>query len=304
MDGWCWDAPAFLMEKIKMKILEGYMPFKGYQTYYRVVGDGDKTPIVCLHGGPGSTHNYFEVLDELADSGHPIIMYDQLGCGNSFVEGHDELWNQETWLEELVCLLEYLHIDACHLLGQSWGGMLAIAYAIEKKCSKLSSLILSSTLSSASLWASEQHRMIRLMDKKEQEAVLSSDYESEEYIKANARYMELHCSGPFDENTPECVKREKVSGARSYLIGWGPNEYTPLGTLKNFEYTSRLNEITVPSLVISGTDDLCTPLVAKTMYNHIPNSKWELMQGCRHMCFVDDHDKYCEIILDWICHLS
>ena len=55
--------------------------------------------------------------------------------------------------------------------------------------------------------------------------------------------MQLHCAGPFDKDTPECVTREKKAGQRSYLIGWGPNEYTPLGTLKDFEYTNHLNEI-------------------------------------------------------------
>ncbi len=283
-----------------MKIVEGYMPFKGFKTYYRIVGEGDKTPLVCLHGGPGSTHNYFEVLDELAQNGQPIIMYDQLGCGNSFVSGHDELWNLFVWMEELECLLEHLCISKCHLLGQSWGGMLAIAYAIERKCDKLESIILSSTLSSASLWAKEQHRMIRLMDEKEQDALLSLDYDSREYKEANEHYMQLHCAGPFDDSTPECVKRKKVSGERSYLVGWGPNEFTPLGTLKDFEYTSRLNEISVPTLIISGTDDLCTPLVAKTMYDGIEKSKWELMEGCRHMCFVDDHAKYCHILKNWM----
>lgn len=282
------------------QVIEGYMPFKGFKTYYRIVDGGDKTPIVCLHGGPGSTHNYFEVLDCIANTGRKVIMYDQLGCGNSYVEGHDELWNQEVWMEELERLLEYLNIEECHLLGQSWGGMLAIAYAIERKNKKLKSLILSSTLSSASLWASEQHRLIGFMTKAEQEAILSEDYASKAYQEANTHYMQLHCAGPFDENTPECVKREKKSGTRSYLIGWGPNEYTPLGTLKDFEYTSRLSEIQVPALIVSGTNDLCTPLVAKTMADGIANAKWELMSGCRHMCFVDDHEKYCRILQDWL----
>ncbi len=73
-----------------MEIREGYMPFMGYQTYYRIVGKTEegKSPIILLHGGPGSTHNYFELLDRVAESGRAVIMYDQLGCGNSFVEGH------------------------------------------------------------------------------------------------------------------------------------------------------------------------------------------------------------------------
>ena len=83
-----------------MKITEGYMPFLGYKTYFRVVGESTpgKLPLLLLHGGPGSTHNYFEVLDVLANEGRQVISYDQIGCGNSFVEGHPELWNSTTWL--------------------------------------------------------------------------------------------------------------------------------------------------------------------------------------------------------------
>ena len=107
-----------------MEIKEGYMPFMGYQTYYRIVGKTEegKNPIILLHGGPGSTHNYFELLDRVAEAGRAVIMYDQLGCGNSFVEGHPELWTPETWLNELCALIDYLQIDHFHLLGQSWGG--------------------------------------------------------------------------------------------------------------------------------------------------------------------------------------
>ena len=66
-----------------MEIIEGKMPFMGYETYYRIVGKrSEKPPLILLHGGPGSTHNYFEVLDKLAEiDDRRIIMYDQLGCG-------------------------------------------------------------------------------------------------------------------------------------------------------------------------------------------------------------------------------
>ena len=76
-------------------ILEGYMPYLGYQTYYRIVGKPSNKPaLVLLHGGPGSTHNYFEVLDRIADTGRQVISYDQIGCGNSYLDGHPELWTQ------------------------------------------------------------------------------------------------------------------------------------------------------------------------------------------------------------------
>ena len=75
-----------------MKIVEGYMPFLEYQTYYRIVGEkSDKAPLLLLHGGPGSTHNYFELFDELALSGRQIIMYDQLGCGLSSMPDNTDL---------------------------------------------------------------------------------------------------------------------------------------------------------------------------------------------------------------------
>ncbi|MCH4155617.1 MAG: proline iminopeptidase-family hydrolase [Muribaculaceae bacterium] len=289
-----------------MKAIEGYMPFKGYKTYYRIIGENSNghKPILLLHGGPGSTHNYFEVLDRLSEEGRQVISYDQIGCGNSFVEGHPELWNEKTWLEELINIREYLHLDEVHILGQSWGGMLLIEYLIEKKPQGVSSAILASTLPDSKLWGREQHRMIKFMsvdDKKYIAAAeASEDYSDENYLKANERYMELHCAGAVTEDSPECLRRPKKSGAESYLIGWGPNEYTPLGTLKDFNYTERLCEINVPCLITSGTNDLCTPLIAKTMYDRIPDAQWELFDGTRHMSFVEQNDKYCEVLSKWM----
>ena len=77
------------------RITEGYMPFMGYQTYYRIVGEpSEKAPLLLLHGGPGSTHNYFEVLDCIAETGRQVVSYDQIGCGNSYLDGHPELWTR------------------------------------------------------------------------------------------------------------------------------------------------------------------------------------------------------------------
>lgn len=289
-----------------MKVKDGYIPFKGYKTYYRIVGENNKgrNPILLLHGGPGSTHNYFEVLDRLSEEGRQVVSYDQIGCGNSFVEGHPELWNQETWMEELVNLRDYLHLDNVHILGQSWGGMLLIAYLIEKKPAGVCSAILASTLPDSKLWGKEQHRMIKFMSEEDQKAIAdaeaSGDYTNEKYLKANDTYMLLHCAGAVTDESPECLRRPKKSGVESYQVGWGPNEYTPLGTLKTFDYTDRLHEIKVPCLITSGTNDLCTPLVAKTMYDRIPKARWELFDGARHMSFVEQNDKYCEILSQWM----
>lgn len=288
-----------------MKITTGKMPFMGHETYYRIVGDKtDNAPLLLIHGGPGSTHNYFEVLDSLAETTQrQVISYDQIGCGESFLDGHKELWNLKTWTDELIALRRNLHLDRVHLLGQSWGGMLIIAYMIDCKPQGVESIILSSTLPSSSLWGREQQRLISFMPEDEQRAIAraveTGDFNEPDYLKANDHYTVLHAD-EITDSTPECFRRKKRFGTESYIEAWGPNEYTPTGTLKDFEYTDRLHEITVPTLIISGTNDECTPLIAKTMYDRIPNARWELLDGARHMTFIDKTDDYKRLLEDFL----
>ena len=307
-----------------MRVSEGYLPYLGYQTYYRIVGDLDAAraagvaPLVLVHGGPGSAHDYFEVLDDLADpsaareaaadegavAGRPLVMYDQLGCGKSYLEGHPELWHVETWLGELEALIAHLGLTSFHLLGQSWGGMLAIQYACDEKPAGLRSLILSSTLSSSRLWGEEQRRMIKYLSVEDRAAIAladaTGDYGAPACVAATRRYMQLHAFDVHPDNdAPACLRRPVRRGTESYEVAWGPNEFTPLGTLADWDYTERLRELTVPVLVISGTDDLSTPLVAKTMFDAIPDSRWELFPDARHMCFVDAHDEYEDLVRAW-----
>lgn len=289
-----------------MKITEGYMPFEGFKTYYRIVGEKTpgKAPLVLLHGGPGSTHNYFEVLDKIAETGRQVIMYDQIGCGNSFVEGHPELFNADTWIKELIELRKHLGLDEIHLLGQSWGGMQTIWYALEYKPKGIKSYILSSTLSSAKLWEEEQKRRISYMSKEDQEALLGAveigDYSSKEYNDALGRFMNMYCAGEVTDESPECLRRPKKSGTEAYIVGWGHNEFSPTGTLAGYEFTDRLHEIKEPCLITSGSIDLCSPYIAKVMYDRIPNSSWELFQFSRHMPFVEETEKYMDVLTKWL----
>lgn len=286
-------------------MITGKMPFMGFETYYRIVGEKtDKAPLLLIHGGPGSTHNYFEVLDSLAaTTGRQVISYDQLGCGESYVEGHPELWTLKTWTDELIALREHLGLSRVHLLGQSWGGMLIISYLIDCHPEGVVSAVLSSTLPSRRLWSHEQHRLISFMSEQEQQAiahaVATGDFNYPPYIAANNHYTVLHAD-EITAASPECLTRPKRFGTESYLAAWGPNEYTPTGTLRDFDYTSRLHEISQPTLIISGTNDECTPLIAKTMYDRIPNARWELLDGARHMTFIDCTDKYKKLLADWL----
>ena len=199
---------------------------------------------------------------------------------------------------------EYLNLNEIHLLGQSWGGMLAIEYACSHNPKGIKSYSLSSTLASASLWEKEQRRRVKYLPKEMQEAITRAeeigDYLSEEYIKAEAEFMLRYSAETITESSPECLKRPKKFGTESYITAWGQNEFSPSGTLKNFAFSDRISDIKEPCLITSGLLDLCSPLIAKTMYDKIPNSKWELFEYSRHMPFVQENEKYIMILVEWL----
>ena len=290
-----------------MNIKEGYIDFKNHKTYYRTIGEckGNKKPLILLHGGPGSTHNYFEVLDDVAKKDdRMLVMYDQIGCGNSYIEGHPEYFTSKVWIEELMELRKALHLDEVHILGQSWGGIMALQYALDYKPQGVKSYILASTLPSAKLWESEQYKRIEKMDEKYQDAIAKAiqtqDYTDPVYLEAVDVFMDTYCNPTLDEKSDPCLTRPKKTGEESYLVGWGPNEFTPVGTLSDFEVIDRLGEIQTPCLITSGGHDLCSPTIAKTMLDGIPNAKWELFEKSRHMSFADEHDRYVEVLIKWL----
>lgn len=296
------------MVRIKNKhVNEGFIPFRKYQTYYRVVGEKTTNPpLILLHGGPGSTHNYFEMLDEIAEtSQRQLIMYDQLGCGNSSIpDDKRDLYKASTWLDELENLITFLGLKEVHFLGQSWGGMLAIMYLCDRDASAVKSVVLSSTLSSTELWTRELHRLIKYLPSNEQEAIRQAeeqqDFKDLLYLRANAHFMKLYASDDPKESQVEVLKRPKKSGIEAYITAWGPNEYTPQGNLSDYEYTEKLSKIKIPALIMSGINDLSTPVVSKTMADALANSEWHLFAASRHMPFIEENKKYAEILTEWL----
>src|SRR6184192_1368510 len=137
---------------------EGYVDFRGSRTWYRVVGErsAQGVPLLALHGGPGSTHNYFAPLERLADQ-RPVVLYDQIGCGNSD-RPQDIEWSVAVFREEVGAVREQLGLERIHLLGTSWGGMLALEHVLSG-AQGIVSLTLSSTLANLALWNEEQLKL-------------------------------------------------------------------------------------------------------------------------------------------------
>ena len=133
---------------------EGYIDVPGGRVWYKVLGaENQATPLLCLHGGPGFTHNYLEALEVLAGQ-RPVIFYDQLGCGKSDRPADQSLWTVDRFVEELAQVREALQLEDLHLFGSSWGGMLAMQYVLDRK-PPLRSLTLCGSPASMPRWAAD-----------------------------------------------------------------------------------------------------------------------------------------------------
>src|SRR5262249_10200477 len=114
-------------------VREGKVAVEGGNVWYRIVGaDKPGVPLLILHGGPGIPHDYLEPLDALANE-RPVVFYDQLGCGNSDRPKDKSLWTIEQFVDELAKVRAALKLDRVHILGHSWGTILAVEYMLKQK---------------------------------------------------------------------------------------------------------------------------------------------------------------------------
>lgn len=296
-----------------MQVQEIEIPYKGYHTYCRIVNpEGKRTPLLLLHGGPGSTHNSFELFDSFAfSSDRPVIMYDQIGCGlSSIPDDKPELYCSDTWIDELQNLISFLHLESFHLLGHSWGGMLAQLYCLKTGSKGVKSLVLSSTLSSASLWKEETHRLIRSMSEEDQKAIEEAEeqnaYATPKFQEALDRYLKMTVSdySKDDPSVPECLRKKKNPGKVAYNTAWGPSEFQPLGNLQNYEVTSQLKEIQLPVLLLFGERDESTKAVNQAMYDALTNATKEMIMisKARHMTYFENSECYFEVLSRFLEH--
>ena len=220
-----------------MRAREGYVDFRGHRTWFRFVGDLNSavTPLLALHGGPGSTHNYFTPLEGLATE-RPVVFYDQIGCGKSD-RPQDIEWNLDVFLEELLAVRDQLGLERIHLLGTSWGGMLAQEHVLSG-ADGIVSLTLSSTLANLALWNDEQLKLraalpagvVAVLDLHEQ----AGTYDDPEYEQAMQVYMDRHFyRGPQPRAELEAMGKGRAPDV--YRAMQGPNEWTTTGALKGWE---------------------------------------------------------------------
>ena len=155
---------------------EGMISVPGGRVWYRILGEGAQgIPLLVVHGGPGAPHDYLENVKALADE-RPVIFYDQLGGGRSERPDDPSLWRAERFVEELAAVRKALGLSRVHLLGQSWGAMLAVRYLLTG-VRGVDRLVLSAPLLSSPLWVADQRALLKGMPPAVQEVVTAAESE-------------------------------------------------------------------------------------------------------------------------------
>ncbi len=295
-------------------VSEGFVPFRGFRTWYRVVGDlaqpgPAKFPLLALHGGPGESHDCLQpLLEELADTGRPIIFYDQLGGGNSDQPRDPSLWRVELFLEELATVRQELGLDHIHLLGQSWGGMLAMEYAFIQPVG-LAGLILASSPASIPQWVAEANRLRKELPQEveqtlrhHEEAGTTDDPAYEEAVQVF--YQRHLCRlDPWPEPLIRAMAKLEAN-PEVYRTMAGPSEFHVTGTLKEWDIRDRLGEIRLPTLVTSGRYDEATPAIAETVHRGIARSEWVIFERSSHVAHLEEKDEYRHVVNGFMCRVE
>ncbi len=266
---------------------EGFVEVTGGKVWYRIVGEGNNTPIILLHGGPGVPSYYLDPLAELGKD-RPVIFYDQLGCGRSKQEMDTALMNVESYVAQLEQLRTALGIDEFYLYGSSWGTMLGMDYYL-KYPKKVKALIFSSPCLSAKRWTADADTLIATLPDSIQLAIRinskNGTYTSSDYRNAVSVYSK------------NFVVRKQTSAIDSsfanvnltvYGYMWGPSEFTALGTLKDYDRTNRLSEIKIPTLFIAGEYDEARPSTVKFYQSLVSGATFELMENSGHTTMQDN----------------
>lgn len=285
-----------------MTVRAGTFEHAGGRTWYRIAGElpSERPPLLALHGGPGSTHNYFAPLERLAEDGRTVVLYDQVGCGRSEKRSEVE-FSLELFADEVDALRDELGLDRVHLLGTSWGGMLALEHALRRP-GTLASLILSSTLAFVGDWEVEARRLRDELPA-EVRAVLdrheaAGTYDDPEYEQAMAAFDARHFHR--GEPRPELERMQREKGVAAYRAMVGPNEWTMTGVLKGWDVRSRLPELDVPTLVVRGRYDMCSDSIARTLVDGIRGARYLVFEHSSHTPVLEETDLYLQAVSDFV----
>jgi len=275
-------------------------PQGDFNVWVQRCGNNPSKRLLLLHGGPGMSHEYFKSFEEyFSDSDIEYIYYDQLGSHNSDNPADRSFWTIERFVDEVDQVRKALGLgpDNFFLLGHSWGGVLAMEYAIAHP-EALKGLIISNMMADCIAYQKyaddvlgPQMDPVVLNRIKELEA--AGQYTSEEYETLLVPYYERHVlRRPMDE-WPQCVT-SSLSHANQdlYVYMQGPSEFGIAGVLETWDRSKDLPKITIPTLVIGAEYDTMDPTYMQWMSKQLPKGEYLYCPNAGHMAMWDDPEGY------------
>ncbi|MGE0552240.1 MAG: proline iminopeptidase-family hydrolase [Gemmatimonadales bacterium] len=272
-----------------------------FTVWTKRVGNNPTIKLLLLHGGPGMTHEYFEPADMyLPAAGIEYYYYDQLGSFYSDQPSDTSLWNVPRFVDEVEQVRAALGLtpDTFYLLGHSWGGMLAMEYALAHQ-DRLKGLIISNMM--ASIPAYNEYARNTLMPAMDQTVLAEAQALEAKGDYANPRYLELLIPAhyeqhvlrrPFADWPDPMIRTMNHVNPEIYVRMQGPSELGASGTLVDWDRTADLAKITVPTLVIAGRHDTMDPKHMAWMASTLPNGRLLELPQAGHMAMFDDQAAY------------
>ncbi len=284
-----------------MEESQGTVKVLGYRMFYRSFGVPKRGTVLCVHGGPGASHEYLLPLADLAQFGYRVVMFDQLGCGHSQRPRGTKLYTVEHNVEEVEGVRRALDLGRVHLFGSSYGGALVLATALKYQ-RNLRSLVVASGLASIPLTVREMWRLIGRMPPALRRTIRTysdrGDFQNPRYLKAVDVFYRTHlCRLPV---WPHEVVQTLENTGIVYQTMNGPNEFTITGTIRDWDVTDRLPRIHLPTLITVGRYDEVTPRVARAIHRGIRRSRLVEFHDSSHLASWEERPRYIQVVREFL----
>ncbi|MEO5581100.1 MAG: proline iminopeptidase-family hydrolase [Saprospiraceae bacterium] len=280
---------------------EGFINVDGGKVWYKVTGDGEKIPIILLHGGPGVPSYYLKPMAALGKD-RQVIFYDQLGCGRSDRMTDTSKMTVSHFVEELKQVIDHFGLKEFYVFGQSWGTMLGTDYYL-KYPDGIKALIFSSPAISIPMWLKDADTLIATLPDSIQQAIRTNEknktYDAPAYQQAIEVYYQRFVARklPWSADIDSSLSQ---MGANVYMYMGGPSEFTITGDLKNYDRTNRLGQIKVPTLFITGEYDEARPTTVQYYQSLVPDAKFVMIEGSAHLTTQDNPDQANKTVEDFL----
>lgn len=290
-----------------VKMIPINTPKGKFKVWTKRFGNNPKIKILLLHGGPAMTHEYMECFETFfGREGFEFYEYDQLGSYYSDQPEDNSLWTTERFVEEVEQVRKAIGADQSnfYILGNSWGGILAMEYALKYQ-KNLKGLLVSNMMASAPEYGKYAEEVLAKQMKPEVLAEIKALEAKKDF--GNPRYMELLIPNFYHEHVcrlkewPDALNRSlKHANGEIYTLMQGPSEFGVSGRLANWDIKNRLKEIIVPTLMIGAKYDTMDPKAMEEQSKLVKNGSYLYCPNGSHLAMWDDQKVFMNGVIKFI----